>query len=199
VLGYDPIEMSPDFAAEHNLEWCSLEDLLRESHVITLHVKLSDLTHHLLNRKTLALCRPEVLIVNTARGGLIDTLALREALDSGRIGGVGLDVLEDERVMRAPVTEIISAQIVEHLQSDAQPAEVRSANRVRDIQGIVAGNALLHRPNVVFTPHVAFNSVEAVEKLHRITVENVQAFVAGNPQNVAEWRSAVLPEPGTAA
>ena len=75
--------------------------------------------------------------------------------------------------------------IVQHLQADAEPAEVRSANRVRDIQGIVAGNALLHRPNVVFTPHIAFNSVEAVEKLHRITVENVQAFVAGKPQNVA--------------
>ena len=185
VLGYDPIEMSADFAANHELEWKSLEDLLRESDVITLHVKLSDLTRHLLTRETLALCRPGVLIVNTARGALIDTLALQEALDSGQIGGVGLDVLEDERVLRKPVTDIISDQIVEHLKSDAVPAEVASKSRLQDIQGIVAGNALLRRQNVVFTPHIAFNSIEAVEKLRRTTVENIQAFKAGTPQNMA--------------
>jgi D-lactate dehydrogenase len=185
VIGCDPFEMSAEFAAKHDLEFKSLEDVLRESDVVTLHVKLSELTRHMLNRESMALCRPGVLIVNTARGALIDTLALQECLDSGQVGGVGLDVLEDERILRKPVTDIISDQIVEHLQSDTVPEEVSSKNRLQDLQGIVSGNALLRRSNVVFTPHIAFNSVEAVEKLREITVENIRAFKAGNPQNRA--------------
>ncbi|RYD70636.1 MAG: hydroxyacid dehydrogenase [Verrucomicrobiaceae bacterium] len=186
VLAYDPIEMSADFAEKHKIEWASLENLLREAHVVTLHVLLSPVTRHILNRETLALCRPGVLIVNTARGGLIDTMALMEALDSGHIGGVGLDVLEDERVLRKGATDIISAEIVKHLQEDASPEQdqVHRERRVRDLQELMVSHSMLTRPNVVFTPHVAFNSVEAVERLNTVTVENIRAFLAGKPQNV---------------
>jgi D-lactate dehydrogenase len=185
VLGFDPLEMSPDFAKEHSIEWRPLETLLRESHVITLHVKLSDLTRHMLNAETLALCRPGVLIVNTARGGLIDTAALETALDSSQVGGAGLDVLEEERVLREGATNIIGAEIVEHLQADTSPNNVHTDTRVRHLQGLMTSYSLLRRSNVVFTPHVAFNSVEAVLRLNTITAENIRAFAEGRPQNVA--------------
>lgn len=184
LLAFDPIEMSDDFAARHGIEWVSLETLLREAHVVTLHVRLSPKTRHLLNSETLALCRPGVLVVNTARGALIDTMALMDALDSGQVGGAGLDVLEDERVLRKAATDIIGAEIVRHLQSDVPPEKVRHQGRVRDIQELMTSHSLLNRPNVVFTPHVAFNSVEAVERLNVVTVENIHAFLAGKPQNL---------------
>ncbi len=186
VLAYDPIEMSADFAEAHQVEWMSLENLLREAHVVTLHLRLSPLSHHILNRETLSVCRPGILIVNTARGGLIDTMALMEALDSGRVGGVGLDVLEDERVLRKAATDIIGAEIVKHLQDDVSPEsdQVHLEKRARDLQELMVSHSLLGRPNVVFTPHVAFNSVEAVARLNAVTVENIRAFMAGAPQNV---------------
>lgn len=184
VLGFDPVEMSDDFARQHGIEWVSLETLLREAHVVTLHTRLSPRTRHILNRETLALCRPGVLVVNTARGGLIDSMALMDGLDSGQVGGAGLDVLEDERVLRKAATDIIGAEIVRHLQADVPPAQVGHQGRIRDIQELMTSHSLLTRPNVVFTPHVAFNSVEAVARLNTVTVENIRAFMAGKPQNL---------------
>jgi D-lactate dehydrogenase len=137
-----------------------------------------------LNRETLAKCREGVLIVNTARGALIDTQALREALDSGQVGGAGLDVLQDERVMRQTVSRIIAADIVQHLRSDASAQDARDADRVRELQELMLGDAVLSRNNVVFTPHVAFNSVEAVERVLQVTVENITAFAAGRGINI---------------
>jgi D-lactate dehydrogenase len=181
VVAFDPVEMSPDFGREHSIEWLPLDELLSQSHVITLHVMLSALTHHILNAETFALCRRGVLIVNTARGGLIDTAALQGALDSGQVGGAGLDVLEDERVLRRAATDIISSEIVEHLQTDSAPQR----DRIRDLERIMQSNSLLTKPNVVFTPHVAFNTVEAVARLNEITAGNIRAYLDGTPRDVA--------------
>ena len=158
--------------------------LLREAHIISLHAPLSAETYHILNRETLAQCREGVVIVNTARGSLIDTQALREALDSGQVGGAGLDVLQDERVMRQTVSRIIAANIVQHLRSDASAHDARDADRVRELQELLLGDAVLSRSNVVFTPHVAFNSVEAVERVKEVTVENIVGFAAGRNVNI---------------
>jgi D-lactate dehydrogenase len=182
VLAYDVdrpdgLERSLDFT------YVSLEKLLRESHIISLHAPLSAETYHIINRQTLAQCRPGVLIVNTARGALVDTAALREALDSGQVGGAGLDVLQDERVMRQTVSKIISADIVQHLRSDATAQDARDADRVRELQELMLGDAILAKTNVVFTPHVAFNSVEAVERVKEITVENINGFASSPPNN----------------
>ena len=99
VLAYD--EAPHAFYSELlDFRYVGFEELMRESDVITLHVPLTPTTRHMINREALALCRPGVLLINTARGGLIDSGALIEALDSGQVAGVGLDVLEDERVFR---------------------------------------------------------------------------------------------------
>ncbi len=180
VLAYD---VEPALAAARTLKFTfvPLEQLLAESHIITLHASLSPATFHILNRETLARCREGVLIINTARGSLIDTMALREALESGHVGGAGLDVLQDERVMRQSASHIIAADIVQHLRSEAHAKDARDADRVRELQELMLGDALLARSNVVFTPHVAFNSMEAIERLETVTVENIRAFAAGQP------------------
>ncbi|MET0252747.1 MAG: NAD(P)-dependent oxidoreductase, partial [Terrimicrobiaceae bacterium] len=156
------------------------EQLMRESHVVTLHVPLNSVTRHMINRETLALCRLGVLFVNTARGGRIDSGALIEALDSGQVAGVGLDVLEDERVFRRKATQILSEKIAERVRSAAAPvAREASPRRVSEFSKLVAHSRLLHRPEVVLTPHVAFNSHEAIERLSTLTVENIRSYLEG--------------------
>ena len=167
-----------------HFEFVPHEELFTRSHIISLHMPLTPETYHIINRENLALCRRGVVIINTARGALVDTAALVEALDSGQVGGAGLDVLQDERVLRESASQIIAGDIVKHLRSDALAHEARDADRLREVQDLMLSDAVLTRANVFFTPHVAFNSVEAVARLREVTVENIKAFAAGTPINV---------------
>jgi D-lactate dehydrogenase len=164
VLACDPAPI-PGVEEELGLTYASFEDVLRESQILTLHMALTAETYHLLDREAFAKCPPGVLVINTARGALIDTEALREGLESGHIAGAGLDVLEDERVLRDSASHIIS--------------EARDAERLREMQELMLGDAVLSRRNVVFTPHVAFNTVESLAHLRQGTLENIQAFLSG--------------------
>ena len=184
VVAFDPAASPEKPTMDGAFEYVSLEVLLERSDVISLHTSLSPWTHHLLNRKSLARCRAGVMIVNTAHGGLIDTAALDEALETGQVGGAGLDVLEEERVMREPVSKIITGEIVDRLRSDAEPHEVHHGTRVHGLHKLMTSDSLLARKNVVFTPHVAFHSVEAVQRLNTTTAANIRAFAAGKPVNV---------------
>lgn len=163
-----------------------LAEVLARSHVLSLHVPLTPATIHLLDREAFAKCREGVIVINTARGGVIDTAALLEALDSGRVAGAGLDVLEDERVFRNTASSVIADQIVESLRSEPVSPEERhqrDPQRLEELRTLGRNEALLARSDVVFTPHVAFNSVEAVERIDQVTIENIRAFVAGTPIN----------------
>ncbi len=183
IIAYDPITMPPSLAAELGFEWVSFDTLLVESDAITLHVRLTPATHHLLDRTTLARCRRGVIIVNTARGGLIETKALSEALDSGQVAGAGLDVLEELRLMRESASKIITEQIVEKLQSDVEPHEIQHGGRMENLHNLVTSESLLNRSNVAFTPHVAANSFEAVQRLNSLTAENIRSFAEGRLMN----------------
>jgi D-lactate dehydrogenase len=186
VLAHDV--NSADILAEVlGFEYVSFDDLLRRSHIISLHVPLTRNTVHILNRQTLSRCRKGVIILNTARGALIETEALLEALDSGAVGGAGLDVLEDERLFRDNASKLVADQIVADLQRVSSPEEshMRNPGRLAEIQRLTANESLLRRLNVVFTPHIAFNSAEAVLRICQVTVENIRAFAAGTPINVA--------------
>ena len=183
VLACD-VAQPAEIATALGFTFVPLDELLARADIISLHAPLLPATYHILNRETLAKCQPGVIIINTARGSLIDTLALRDALDSGQVGGAGLDVLQDERLMRAPASNIIAANIVEHLRSDALAHEARDADRIRELEELMLGDAVLARPNVVCTPHVAFNSQEAVERLQQATIENLTSFAAGRPVNL---------------
>jgi D-lactate dehydrogenase len=179
VLAYD--EAPHSFYSELlDFSYAGFEELLRESDIITLHVPLTPTTRHMINGEALALCRPGVLLINTARGGLIDSGALIEALDAGQVAGVGLDVLEDERVFRGGATQILSEKIAERVRSSAGTMiRETSAQRVSEFSKLVAHHRLLNRREVVLTPHVAFNSHEAMERLNGITVENINAYLTG--------------------
>jgi D-lactate dehydrogenase len=166
--------------------YVSLDELLPIADIITLHVPLTPATHHLLNREAFAKCKRGVLIVNTARGAVIDTAALIEALDNGVVAGAGLDVIEEERVMRQEWSTLVAHAIIEDLHATASSDEPRvvDSQRLAELQALLHNGTLIARPNVVFTPHIAFNSVQAVERINRTTVGNIQAFLAGRPVNV---------------
>lgn len=184
VVAHDPHHVSV-MAETLGVRYVGFDELLRESHVITIHTPLTPETHHLLDRAALAKCRRGVVVINTARGGIIDTGALIDALDSGVVAGAGLDVLEDESVMRKEGTKIIADQIIARLHSmdTSEEASMRNPGRIRELQSLTENARLISRPNVVFTPHVAFNSVEAIERINAMTVENIHAFLASKPLN----------------
>lgn len=143
-----------------------LDDLLRASDIISLHVPYFPATHHLINRERLAQMRRGSLLINTARGGLVDTEALLWALDEGILAGAGLDVLEGEELI---------AEEQQLLRQDVAAEQLQSAIRA---------HVLLRRENVVITPHNAFNSDEALRRILETTVSNVRSFLDGQPRNV---------------
>jgi D-lactate dehydrogenase len=155
VLAFDPFPV-PDWAAKFGIEYTDAKTLARESAVITLHVPLTPETHHVVNRETIELTKPGTIIVNVSRGALIDTKALIEALKSGHLGGVALDVYEEEEGV---FFEDLSGQV---LQDD-------------DLA------RLLTFPNVLITAHQAFLTREALSEIARVTVENLCAFSEGKP------------------
>jgi D-3-phosphoglycerate dehydrogenase len=95
VIAYHP-NRGPEFFAEHGLEQVSLDDLCRRADVISLNLPLRPETRHIIGERELGLMQPHAIIVNTARGGVIDSEALARALRDGRIGGAALDVLDKE-------------------------------------------------------------------------------------------------------
>jgi D-lactate dehydrogenase len=147
VLAYDPVP-APDWAGRVGVKYTGLAELLRSSDVISLHLPLLPETEHLLNGETLASMKPGAVIVNTSRGKLIDTAALIEALKSGRLGGVALDVYEEEEGI---FFEDLSGQVL-----------------LDDVL-----SRLLTFPNVLVTAHQAFLTHEGLSEIARVTRENI--------------------------
>ncbi len=146
-------------------EYVPLEELLAQSNIITLHVPLNEKTRHLIDRQELERCRNDALIINTARGGLINTSVLHEMLQNDQLGGAGLDVIEGE--------EMILSE-----------SELNEKDFSREkLEQLVENNRLLRRDDVIFTPHMAYNSREAVERILSTTVENITSYLDGQPQN----------------
>ena len=187
VLAYD-LKTQPLVAATLDFEYVGFEELLRRSDVISLYVPLLPDTRHIINRETLALCKRGVILINTARGAVVDTDALLEALESGQVGGAGLDVLEDERALQHDSTQVISGEIISNIQKSSapEPEPIVMRERVEELRGLVRNSRLLERGDVIFTPHAAFNSYEAVERILKETVRNIRQFAAGRPVNVVD-------------
>lgn len=155
VIAHDPFP-TLDWAAAHGIRYVDFDALLAASDIISLHVPLLPETRHLLNAQTLAQTRPGVFIVNTSRGKLIDTGALISALKTGRIGGVALDVYEEEEGI---FFEDLSGQV---LHDDEL-------------------SLLLNFPNVLITAHQAFLTREALSEIARVTTENLLHSETGAP------------------
>lgn len=148
------------------LRYVGLDELLLRSDVITLHVPSTPRTRHLLSRDAFARMKDGVVILNTARGDLIDPRALIRALGSGKVAAAGLDLLAEEPLIREEA-ELICSTFEQ-----------------RDLMELVADHVLLRLPNVVVTPHSAFNTREAVGRIVHTTVANIEGFLGGRPDNV---------------
>jgi len=143
-----------------------LDVLLRRADIVSLHVPHLASTHHLMNRAAFRLMKRGALLINTARGGLVDTDALVWALDEGIVGGAALDVLEGEELVKEE----------RQLLSKDFPKE-KLATALRN-------HILLHRENVVITPHIAFDSKEALQRILETTVQNIVGFLRHAPTNL---------------
>jgi len=190
TLGCDS-RRDPKAAATLGFRYVSFARMLRLADVISLHVPLTPSTFHLFNREAFAKCRRGLILINTARGPIIDSEALVDALDSGIVAGAGLDVLEDERVMRKKAANILTQQIIEHLQESFAPVEPLGNDpaRISEVRSLMHNSKLVGHPNVIVTPHIAFNSQEAIARINRITVDNIHAFLSGAPRNLVGPRA----------
>lgn len=155
VLAFD-IYPSHEWAREFGVEYTDAWTLARESEVISLHTPLTPETYHIIRRETLELMKPGTILINVSRGALIDTKALIDALKRGRLGGVGLDVYEEEEGV---FFEDLSGQILQ----DDELAR------------------LLTFPNVLITAHQAFLTREALAEIARVTTANLIALAEGKP------------------
>lgn len=164
VLVYD-VRQDAFLAELLNFAYVPLEQLLAETDIISLHAPYLPATHHMINRERFRQVKRGALLVNTSRGGLVDTEALIEALDTGQLGGAGLDVLEGEELIKEEHELLHAPQATEALQA------------------LVRRSVLLKKDNVVLTPHNAFNSREALQRILDTTIENVQAWQRGESLN----------------
>jgi D-lactate dehydrogenase len=162
VLACD-VRRDPFLADLLGFSYATFDQVLAESDIVSLHCPLTEKTHHLLGSAQFARMKRGALIVNTSRGGLVDTDALVEALESGQLGGAGLDVLEGEELIK------------EEKQLLQMPLDVER------LRTAVRNRVLLSREDVVFTPHNAFNSREALVRILEVTLGNIEAFRAGQP------------------
>lgn len=186
-------DMNPEEGLEEKLgfRYVSLDELMEVSDIITLHIPLTEQTRRILDARRLALGKPGFILINTARGALVDIDALLEGLNSGHVGGVGLDVLEEDSAFRADTSRIIGAQIVQKIHAMSTPGGdyERRQERLTELQGIMRNRQLLAHENVFFTPHVGFNSVEAIERINLGTVQNIREFCEGKLRGEAIVKS----------
>jgi len=133
-----------------------MEEIFPQADILSLHTPLTPETHHLVNARSLALMKPGVVLLNTSRGKLIDTAALIQALKSQHLGGVALDVYEEEAGI---FYEDLSGQIL----ADDELSR------------------LLTFPNVLITSHQAFLTQEALTQIAQVTLENATRIGEGRP------------------
>lgn len=160
----------PDEATARSLgfRYATFEQVLAAADVLTLHVPATPQTTGLLSDRAFGLMRPGAVLINTARGNIVDVPALVRALADGRLRAAGLDVLPQEPLIRE------EAQI---FRADAQPEG-------HDLKALVANHVLLRFPNVIVTPHNAYNTDSAIRRIIETTLANIEAFARGEPRNV---------------
>lgn len=157
VLAFDSFPIKDEDRLALGFDYTTLDEIYEQSDIISIHLPLDDTTKHMINAKSIGQMKHGVILINTARGALIDTKALINGLRSGRIGGVGLDVYEHEQ--RYFFNDFSSS--------------------------IVEDDDLLHLmsyPNVILTGHQAFLTKEALSSIAKTTLENIHSFVTvGKP------------------
>ncbi len=145
----------------------SLAEALRDADIVTLHLPLLKETQHIMNKRMFKQCKKGMILINTARGGLIDTKDLLWALEKGIVAAAGLDVLEEECVVKEE-KQLLSKHFIPEC----------------DLHTLLYDHMLLQRPNVYVTPHNAFNSKESLLRILNTGIENIEGFTQGKVKNV---------------
>ena len=153
IIAYDPFP-NEQWAKEKNIEYVGLDEIFQRSDVLSLHCPLTEETKHVVNHDRMKMMKHDAVIINTGRGALIDSKALVHALKHGHIGGIGMDVYEEES---------------KYFFSDWSTDIMTDDTLAR----------LLTFPNVIITGHQAFLTTNALKNLAETTLENVKAFTAG--------------------
>jgi D-lactate dehydrogenase len=167
VVAYDK---RPDEASAERLgfTYLPLDKVLAAADAITLHVPGTPETLRLISDAQFARMKRGAILINTARGNVVDTEALVRALADGHLRAAGLDVLPQEPLIR----------------EEAAIFRQGTENDAADLKALVANHVLLRFPNVVVTPHNAYNTDAAVRRIIDTTLANIEAFARGAPQNV---------------
>ena len=158
VICYD-INENKDLTQEYNAKYVDLDTLCKFSDVIMLHAPFTSHNYHMLDKEKLSLMKDTAVIVNTARGELIDTEALYDALIENKIQGAALDVFEFEETI-----------------SNKRPTEKIN---LKNLRISLINNKLLNLPNVVATPHIAYDTKEAINRILQKTIKSLKEFLSG--------------------
>lgn len=167
VVAYD---LYPDaqFATDNNFTYHTLDEVLAVSDILTLHAPYTKENHHMINKENILKMKKGVYLLNTARGELLDTEALMLALKEGIVGGAGLDVLEGERELKN--------------QNDMLVSE----NDVLNYKMLLEDRSLIDMDNVIVTPHIAFSTKEAEDRIMETVVSNIKGFTEGQLINIVK-------------
>lgn len=148
-----------ELAKELGFEYLNLEEALRRAKIVSLHLPLTKETFHMIDRKMVERMKKGSILINTSRGPIVETEALLWGLEEKILAGAGLDVLEEEESLDKP-----GRLFDPYLSKD-------------DLKELVAAHLLREKPNVVITPHNAFNTKEAVGRIVKTTTENIEDFL----------------------
>jgi D-lactate dehydrogenase len=166
VLAFD-VAPDEDAARETGLRYVEMDELLGQSDIVTLHVPGNEKTKDLISDDEIDKMKDGVVLINTARGSILNVQALLRGLSTGKVRAAGLDVLPEEPVIREEAEVLRSYFHKEH-----------------NLDTLLANHILLRMKNVIITPHSAFNTREAVQRILDTTHENIVAFARGEAVNI---------------
>lgn len=163
VLAYD-VKKNPQLSKHKSIQYVPLRELLKRSDIVSLHVPLLPSTKHLVNAKTLSQMKDGAFLINTARGAVVDTPALLKALQSGKLAGAGLDVLEDELALR------------KNQQRKLSKSKQQMYKTMRTLMG----------KNLLVTPHIAYSSFESNRRVLDGALQDMRSFAQGKPKHLID-------------
>ena len=159
VIAFDAFP-NEKLAQELGFKYVFFDELLGQSDVIDLHVPYLPTTHHMINMGNISKIKKGAILINTARGAIVETDALVKALKDGILGGAGMDVLEEEGIIQDETAFLLYGHPEEH-----------------NLKAALANHVLINMPNVVITPHTAFNTTEALQRILDTDINNIKSFM----------------------
>ncbi|MHB0934946.1 MAG: hydroxyacid dehydrogenase [Armatimonadota bacterium] len=165
VIAFD-VKHDDDAARELGFSYVELDALLARADIVTLHVPGSEKTRLLISTDQFRQMKDGAVLINTARGDVVDIQALAQALAEGKLAAAGLDVLPKEPVIRE------ETELLRHVYQDTAHSDT-----------VLADSVLMRLENVYITPHSAFFTREAVQRMLETTVKNIASFLEGHPTN----------------